>query len=393
MNLESFQPQLDRIQKNSLSVGAALFAACVAGAFFTPAQFFQSYLMAFLLWLGFGLGCLVLLMLHHLVAGSWGFPIQRLLEAGSRTLPILALLFIPLFFGLEHLYSWSHPEQMAEDPILRQKEIYLNVPFFALRAVLYFALWVLLAYFVNKWSRRQDETGDAAITRRLQLISGPGILLCALTITFASIDWAMSIEPKWYSTIYGLKFLVGQALTALAFVIVVLVPLARYKPLADIIVARNFHDLGNLLLALVMLWAYLAFSQLLIIYSGNLPEEVIWYVQRFNHSWLYLAAFLLIFHFAVPFLLLLSRQNKRNVRPLRWIAMGVLVMRLVDLFWLIVPTFREEQVRVNWMDVAAPIALGGIWISAFFGQLKRRPLVPLHDPRLEESLSVAGSFH
>jgi hypothetical protein len=240
-------------------------------------QLFRSYLIAYLFWFGIALGCLPLLMLHHLVGGAWGFVIRRILEAGTRTLPLMIVLFVPLLLGIHSLYEWSDPEIVARDQILQAKHAYLNVSFFIIRAVVYFAAWIIFAYFLNRWSAEQDATGNPILLRRFQLLSAPGIVVYTLGITFASIDWGMSLEPHWFSTIYGMLFIVGQTLAALAFVIPVAVLLSDSPPASGFMKADVFQDLGNLLLAFVMLWAYISFSQYLIIWAGNLPEEIPWY--------------------------------------------------------------------------------------------------------------------
>ena len=378
-------PELQRFQQRALVVGVVGLGVCVAGAFFSPAQFFRSYLLAYLFWLSVALGCLAIVMVHYLSGGAWGIVIRRLLESGTRTLPLMALLFLPLAFGLHDLYLWARPAVVANDEVLQHKSLYLNVPFFLLRAVCYFAAWIGVAYFLNKWSSAQDQAFDPRLEQRLRQLSGPGLVLYTLAVTFAAIDWLMSLEPHWYSTIYGAMFMVGQGLAALAFAIAVLVLLADRQPLADVLSPAHFHDLGNLLLAFVMLWAYMAFAQYLLIWSGNLPEENVWYVHRLAGGWRGIGLGLILFHFALPFLLLLSRDLKRRARLLALVAAAVLCMRFVDIFWLIVPAFHPTGVWVHWMDVVAPIGLGGLWLATFVWQLKGRPLLPLYDPALQEA--------
>ena len=342
-------------------------------------QLFRSYLIAYLFWLGIALGCLPILMLHHLVGGTWGFVIRRVLEAGTRTLPLMLVLFVPILFGIHSLYEWSHPDVVAVDTALQAKRAYLNIPFFIVRAALYFAAWIATAYLLNRWSAEQDATGDPRLLRRFQLLSAVGIVLYSLTLTFASIDWGMSVDPHWFSTIYGMLFIVGQALTALALVIRIAVPLSESPPLAGHMNASVFQDLGNLLLAFVMLWAYISFSQYLIIWSGNLPEEIPWYVRRGANGWQWVAAALALFQFALPFLLLLARSNKRNKVVLGWIASGVLLMRWMDIYWLIAPSFWPSA-RIHVFDVVLFLMIGGMWFFVFWGELQKRALLPLRDP-------------
>ncbi len=384
-------PRLDRIQHRSLIAGGVGLGLCLGGAFLSPEQFFRSYLVAYLFWTGIALGSFAIVMLHHLTGGGWGFVIRRLLEAGTRTLPLMAVLFVPLLFGLPDLYVWARPAEVASDPILQHKSLYLNIPFFLIRTAGYFAIWIGVTYFLNKWSVEQDRTAEPLLTRRLQVLSGPGLVLYGLTATFASIDWAMSLEPHWLSTIYGVMFIVGQVLATLALMIPMALLLADREPLSNVVSPAYLVDLGNFLLAFVMLWAYMAFSQYIVIWSGNLPEEIPWYLHRTTGGWQWIALFLIIFHFAVPFLLLLSRVTKRSVQMLSAVAAALIVARFVDLFWLVVPAFHHTGVHIHWMDLVAPIGIGGIWMWFFIWQLKGRSLLPLHDPRLAGILGHARS--
>lgn len=373
-----------RLQRGALAVGVAALVLCVLGAFFSPAHFLRAYLLGYVFWIGITLGCLAIVMLHHLSGGGWGLIIRRVLESATRTLPLMAVLFLPIAIGVQRLYVWARPEEVTRSPILLHKAPYLNVGFFLMRAGFYFAVWLGMSYLLNKWSREQDQSADPGPMRRLEAVSGPGLVLFGLTVTFASIDWVMSLEPAWFSSIFGILFMGGQALSAIAFVTAITVVLAGSKPMSEIIAPRHLHDLGKLMLAFVMLWAYFAFSQFLIIWSGNLPEETPWYFHRLQSGWKWVGLILILFHFVLPFLLLLSRDLKRNGRRLAIVALVVIVMRLVDLFWLIAPEFSREAFQVHWMDVAAPVGLGGIWVAFFTWQLRQRPLLPLHDPRIAE---------
>jgi hypothetical protein len=383
---ENIHHQFDRLQHRAFAVGLAALAVLVGGVLLNSEQFFRSYLLAYVFWIGIALGSLAIVMLHHLVGGAWGSVIRRLLEAGTRTLPLMTLLFIPILFGLHDLYLWARPDHVAADQLLQHKSLYLNIPFFVIRNILYFAVWIVTATFLNRWSFEHDRTGEPILTRRLRLLSGPGLVLYGLTVTFASIDWVMSLEPDWFSTIYGILFIVGQGLTTLAFVIPAAVLLADRQPLSKVIAPTHFHDLGNLLLSFVVLWAYIAFSQYLIIWSGNLPEEIPWILRRTTGGWEWIGLFLVPFHFVLPFLLLLSRGTKRSARMLFRVAVLILFMRIVDLFWIVVPAFLPTGLAIHWMDLAAFIGVGGMWLAVFVRQLKARPLLPLHDPRLREAV-------
>jgi len=296
------------------------------------------------------------------------------------------VFFLPLIFGIHSLYIWSRPEAVAADHLLQHKTAYLNVPFFLGRAALYFAIWLTLSYVFNKWSLAQDKTEAEPWLTRLQILSGPGLLLYGATVTFSSIDWVMSLEPRWYSTIYGILFIGGQGVSALAFVICVIVLISARAPMSELITDRHLRDLGTLLFAFIMLWAYFSFSQFLLTWAGNLPSEIPWYIRRMQGGWMWVGLCLVLFHFALPFLLLLSREFKKNPRWMGMVAGWVIVMRIVDLFWLSAPANAATGLSVHWLDVAAPVGLGGIWVAAFFWQLKQRPLLPIHDPELEEAL-------
>jgi hypothetical protein len=367
-------------------VGSAALVLTAAGGLANPAQFFRSYLVAYLYWLSIPLGCSGIAMLHHLSRGAWGLMIRRVLEAAARTLPLTALLFAPLLFGLPSLYAWARPGAAREDPTLAHQALYLNVPFFIARAALYFGLWCVFSALLDRMSRRQDETGDPRLSRRMQMISAPGLAIYCLAATFASIDWLMSLDTHWYSTIYGFYFVGGQAVSALAFVILVARYLAGRRPMSDVLRPVHFHDYGKLLLTFVVLWAYFAVSQLIIIWQGNLAGEITWYRGRLLGGWRFVSLVLALLHFALPFLLLLSRDLKRNAARLSGVALLLLLMRFVDLYWLAAPAFSPDRVALHWLDVAAPVALGGIWISLFARELGKRPLLPVNDPFLPEAL-------
>jgi hypothetical protein len=334
------------------------------------------------------LGCLAILMMHYLVDGRWGLVIRRVLEAGTRLLPLMLVLFIPIIFGVPELYVWARPAGEVQHELSALQQMYLQVPFFLGRAGLYFAVWLVLVFFLNHWSRQQEQEPDPLVIRtrqrRLGLLSGGGLVLYGLTMTFAAVDWLMSLEPQWFSTAYGLVVMTGQLLAAMAFAIVTTAWLARDEPYASVASAELFHDLGNLLLAFVMLWAYIAFSQFLIIWSGDLPEENRWYLHRAHGGWNWVAVVLVVVHFALPFILLLLRQITRRAQPLAIVAAVLFGIHLLDAFWLVMPAFFPGQLHVHWLDIVAPIAVGGLWLAAFLWQLQRRSLLPWYEPRLQE---------
>jgi hypothetical protein len=390
-------PEIDRLSKRALYIGIAALALSAIWAVFNAEQFFRSYLLAYVFWIGIALGCLAILMVQHMSGGAWGIVIRRVLEAATRTFLPMALLFIPLAIGLKFIYTWANPEAAAGNEVLerllKHKEPYLNVWFFRGRVVFYFLVWIGVTYFLNKWSLEQDRTGDSRITRKMQNLSGPGLVLYGLTVTFASIDWVMSLEPEWFSTIFGILFMGGQGVSAMAFVIAVLILLKNRKPFSEIIAPRHFHDLGKLLLAFIMLWAYFNFSQFLIIWSGNLPEEIPWYLRRLQGPFKWIGLILVIFHFALPFLMLLSRDLKRSGRHLAMVAIVVIFVRLVDLYWLIAPEFHHGEFHLHLLDILAPIGVGGIWLWFFCRELKSRPLLPVGDPELEGAIGPGEGHH
>lgn len=371
----------------ALLVGGAGTAASIALALYAPQFFMQGYVAAYLFWLGIALGCLGILMLHHLVAGAWGFLIRRPLEAGALTIPLMALLFVPVIVGIKLIYPWAQVDYRAADEAIRHKSLYLNTNGFVIRAAVYFVFWIALAVLLNRFSRAQDATDGTSPTRSAQTISGPGLALLFFTTTFAVIDWFMSLEPDWYSTIYGAMLIVGMALNAFCAMIIVAASLADVAPFSKLAGPTPFHDLGNLLLAFVMLWAYMAFSQYLIIWSGNLVEEIPWYLRRSAGGWRLVCAALIVLHFFLPFFVLLFRESKRNPRNLWKIAVGILVMQVIDDVWLIIPAFKETRGWIVALSVTAAFCgMGGLWVACFGWLLGNRPLVPRNDPVLAELL-------
>jgi hypothetical protein len=377
-----------KFSKAALAVGLVVLGGSVAGGLANADQFFRSYLLAFVFWNGLAVGALAILMLQYLTGGAWGIAIRRELEAATRTFPLTAVAFLPLLAGMHHLYEWTHADAVAHDELLQKKTLYLNTPFFLIRAALSFAVWMLVAHFLNKWSREQDSSVDhKAIDRKLQMLSGGGLVLYALTTTFTSIDWVMSLEPHWYSTMYGVLYMVSQALGALALATVAVVLLSGREPVSGFLGGRHRHDLGKMMFAFTMFWAYVNFTQYLIVWSGNIPEEISWYLARFRGGWGWIGAAILIFHFVVPFFLLLSRRANRNPRLLARAAILLIVMRFVDVAWLVLPAFSAGAFRIHWLNLALPIGLGGVWLSFFARNLVTRPLLPIHDPGFEEAVA------
>jgi hypothetical protein len=391
----SFDPTVDpavsseaaKLSRGMFVVGIVAILGTIAYGTAHPAEFFHSYILAFMFWNGLAVGSLAVLMLQYLTGGAWGIAIRRELEAATRILPLMVIAFLPIVFGMHRLYEWTHADVVAHDEILRKKAGYLNEPFFLVRSAIAFAVWILIMLALNRWSRQQDVRDDKALERKLQLLSGGGLVAWALTTTWTSVDWVMSLEPHWFSTMYGVIYMAGQGLGALSLATFAVVRLSRAKPLSEFLGGRHLNDLGKMMFAFTMFWAYVTFSQYLIIWSGNLPEEIPWYLARFRGGWGGVGLAVVLLQFTLPFLLLLSRRANRNPRILATTAALVVVMRFVDLSWMILPAFSPGHFVIHPTDLSLPIALGGLWLGFYFRNLAARPLLPVHDPGFEEALA------
>jgi hypothetical protein len=366
----------------SFGIGVIGLGGCVIGWILNPRDFFVSYLFGEFFFVGLSLGSLGLLMIHHLTGGYWGYAVRRFLEAATGNLTLLALLFVPIFFGLPELYPWTHPTIVAANEVLQKKQAYLNTPGFIIRAIVVFTIWIVIARLFLKWSTEQDVTVSVEPTRKMRTLSGPGLIIYPVTMTFAAVDWIMSMEAEWYSTMFPVLICIGQILGALALVILLFANAAKSTQLGTLAGEENFHKLGNLLLAFVMMWAYLAFGQLLIIWSGNLPAEISWYLHRVAGGWRWIALFIALFYFFVPFFLLLMRPVKQRRNVLAAVAAWVLLGNIVAAWWTIAPSVYTSDFSFDWVAFAAVIGIGGIWATGFLWRLERRRLIPLNDPRL-----------
>jgi hypothetical protein len=375
---------LRRLFTPLLAAGVLLSIVCIIGGVFDPGDFYRSYLMSYLFWFGLTLGSMAIVMLQYLTAGAWGIMTRRPLESASRTLWFCALLFIPIAAGTPQLYDWAHPDLVQKEYALAHRHPYMSPEWFILRAVAYFAIWGILTYFLNRWSTQQDETGG--FEKRLAALSAPGLILYTFTLTFASVDWAESLDTNWYSTIWGFLFVAQQALSVFAFVIIVMALLSRREPFRSTFKPAHLHDLGKLLLTCVMLWAYFSFSQLLIIWAGNLTDEIPWYLRRLGTSWGWLGVALIVLQFIIPFLLLLSAPLKRNITALCSVVGIIIIMRWVDLAWIVLPGYYQKGLRVTWLMICVPLAMGCLWVAGFIWHLKSRPLLPIKAPNLEKAL-------
>ncbi len=379
---EPIARRIGRGQWLSFAIGVIALVATAGGALSAPGQFFPAYLFAYFFWLGLALGCFMLTMLHELSGGMWGAVMLRFAEAGMSTLPLMLVLFAPNLLGLLYLYPWARPEVVASDQLIQHQAVYLNIPFFVVRAVLYFVIWIAIAYLLRRWSLERDRAPSPQLDSRFRLVSGLSLVVFAITTTFATIDWVMSLEPHWYSTIYAAMVVMGAVLSAFAFIVFIIAWLDAAAPLAQIMAPSLFNDLGSLLLAFVMIWAYLAFSQFLLIYSGNLTREVPWYTNRTEGGWEWLALASAFLEFVLPFTLLLFRGLKRNGLALAATAALLVAARVIDVYWLIVPAFSPGVLTVHWLSLAALIGIGGLWLALFAWHLRRHPILPVHDRHL-----------
>ncbi len=397
-NFDAPVEQINRWRTLSLGIGGILSIVILVVALLFPEQREQalrSWLLGFIFWGGIGIGGLGILLLQYLTGGAWGVVIRRIAEAASRTLPIVFVLFLPIMLGVTYLYEWTH---LPDDPIVKFRYPYLTVQWWIIRAVLYFVLWGVMAWYLNRWGLRQDQAKNPEEAAKMlgdaTAFSGPTMVFYVLVVSFAAIDWVMTLDPHWFSTIWGLLFAVGWALSFFCFSVALMAALSDKEPMNRILGSRHFHDIGKLMLALVMVWAYFNFSQFLIIWSGNLPEETRWYLTRMEGTWGVIGVLLILFHFAFPFLVLLNRDLKHSAKRLALMAIFILVLRLIDMYYLIGPSPRigmhGQEVdfisSFSWMDVIAPFAVGGIWLWWFFGELLKRPLVPVNDPFLENAI-------
>ncbi len=382
------------IQQRSLIIGVVGVVATLIGAYVMPAtSFYSAYLIAFMDLLGLSLGCMAILMLYHLVGGKWGTVARRILESGMMTLPMMAILFVPVLFGVTRIYPWARPGHVGATEAIREIEAgYLNPRGYVIRYIIYFLIWLAMAYFLNHWSSEQDTPeGGAKSTLRFRALSAPGLIIYSLSISFAVIDWVMSLQAHWISTIYGLIFIAGQALAAFSFVVLIETILVKRAPMSGYLKPTEVHDHGKMMLAFVMVWAYFSFSQWLIVWAGNLPDEISWYLRRIHGGWGYVGVILAAFHFGVPFALLLSRQLKRKTTTLVWIAAWLLVMRWVDIWWHVepAPPFNHPAVHLSWLHFAVFLAMGGLWAAYFCRNLRTRPLLTVYAPQTIKHLESA----
>lgn len=386
---ETLRARLNRFQGIGLLVGILGLVLCAIGAFTHNVNFFSAYLFAYLFWLGLALGCFCVAMIHYLTAGRWGEGTRRVLEAGYMTLPVMAVLFVPIFFGLKRLYPWARPDEVAKTKPLQLLASYENFPWFVARMIIVFAIWIVMAWLLRRWSLAQDETKDPGPLRKMRTLSGPGLVIYGLTTTVAFVDWVMSLEPGWYSTMFPVIIWIGQVLVAYAFATMGLRWFQQHEPISRMSLGAAYYQLGNLLLAFVIFWTYVSFGQLLIIWSGNLPHEIDWYLHHIAGRWKWVVGFLAFFHFFFPFFLLLFRSVKKPGSVMMWLAAILFIAQIVEDFWLVSGSVYTDGVHVSWLDFAALFGVGGIWMAVFLASLKGASLLPQNDPRIKYSFAHA----
>lgn len=389
-------PRAASVERIAGLVGVVGLFFCVVGFFANRAEFFQSYLFAFIYWGGFAIGGLGCLLLNNVVGGRWGVTARRFFEAQMRTLPLMFIFFLVLLLGLQYLYPWTHSDLVHNNDYLKAKQSYLNVPFFLVRVCIYFLIWCFWGWRVRSMSDLQDKTGDPTLRERMRAFSAPGLLIFVLTTTFAYIDWVLSSDAQYYSTVYGAMILIGDVLQTFALTLVVMILASEGDRFGGRINKVILHDLGNLMFAFTIFWTYLSASQLIITWPANLPQELQWYLDRVHGPWKWLTLIIALSMFAIPFLALLSQARKRNPKRLIRIAVWLLVARIIDIFWIVEPTFRNKTpsgllatasgFTIYWTDFAAFFGMGGIWVYVYVRQLRSRPLLPLRDPRVSSPM-------
>ena len=379
------------ISRMAAIVGTIGFLLCIIAFVTNRTVFFQSYLFAFLYWSGFAIGGLGILLLNNVVGGRWGVTTRRYLEALVRTLPYVFLLFLPILLGMPDIYPWARPDVVHANPTLQHKAPYLNIPFFLARLVLYFAVWLFFGARLGRLSDEQDRTGDPTLKDRMRAFSAPALLVFVMTVTFGYIDWILSTDSDFFSTVYGGMILIGDVLQGFALTLIVLILTSKRDGFGGRIHSKLLHDLGNLTFAFTIFWTYLSLSQLIVIWPGNLPQEIGWYLVRVRGGWTAVTVIIALSMFAIPFLAMLWQQTKQRPERLLRVCVWLLFARMIDLFWIVEPTYRIHGFEIYWTDFAAFLGVGGVWVFIYLLQLKRRPLLPLRDARVSEPLLEAAT--
>ena len=389
-NLETHLNVAKKYNRAALIIGIIGLATALAGFFINQQQFYYSYLTAFVFWTTITLGGLFFTLVHNVTNAAWSTVLRRIMETIMMTVPLMAALAVPVLLGLHDLYHWSHADEVAGDVLLQKKAPYLNIPFFTIRTIFYFAVWFLLARYLYKLSLQQDRNFDPGQTEKLRKASAPGIVLFAFTITFAAFDWLMSLDPHWYSTIFGVYIFAGSYLSAIAMIVLIALALRKQGILADKITVEHYHDLGKFLFSFTVFWGYMAFSQYFLIWYANIPEETIWYFHRWEGNWKIITLLLVFGHFLIPFLALLPRAAKRNLTFMKLISIWILIMHFCDLYWIIMPTLHAHGFHLSWIDLATFAGIGGIFIWYFWWRYSKEEPIPVNAPRLEESVKLVN---
>lgn len=374
--------------KKSLMVGVAGLALSLIGYFTDSHQFFYSYLTSFAFWFTIAMGGLFFVMLHHLTNATWSVVLRRIAENLMSNIPFMMILFIPVLLGIKDLYHWSHPDLVATDHLLMKKAPYLNIPFFIIRAAIYFGIWILLSRLLYKISINQDNGHSETQTKRFRKISAPGMILFAFTISFAAFDWFMSLDAHWYSTIFGVYIFSGGLLNGLAFITMVTIYLKSKGPFTDIVTSEHFHDLGKLLFAFTIFWAYICFSQYFLIWYANIPEETVWFSARWKGAWKFFSLTIIFGHFVIPFFALITQAAKRNLKVMTSIVILLFIVHWVDLYWIIMPNLLTDGAKISWMDLTTMLGIGGIFMWNYLRLSKKTALTPTNDPRLKASIEI-----
>lgn len=380
-------PEENRIATAFFAVGFVGIALSLIGLFVNTEQFFFSYLTSFTFIASLVLGALFFVMLQHITRSGWSVVLRRIPETISYQLLWLGLLFVPILFGMEFLYEWTRAELIATDELIQHKRPYLNIPFFIVRNVIYFAVWAFLAYKLYRNSVAMDRGANTDIDRQQRVISAPGILVFAFTVAFASFDWMMSMDSGWFSTMFGVYFFAMSVQSVLALVIVLVIYLLSKGLLTNTINNSHIHDMGALLFGFTVFYAYIAFSQFLLIYYANFPKEILWYYYRFEGSWIILAYLFLIGRFALPFVILLGKKAKSNHKILMGVSIWIILLQFLELYWIVMPILHQGAISVHWLDITLLLAFFGVSAGLFFRQFSRHSMVPKNDPLLAESLN------
>jgi hypothetical protein len=390
LNTETFRlTDSGSLGTKALLVGAAGLVLSAVGYVMNAEQFFHSYLVAFAFWTSIGLGAMFFTLIHHLVGATWSIVLRRIAEALMVTLPVMIVFFVPLIFGFHHLYEWSRPEVMSEDSLLKEKAGYLNTNFFIIRTVVYFLIWFVVGRILYKFSVKQDS-GDHSSDDNMRRFSAPGMILFALSLTYAAYDWIMSLQPHWYSTIFGVWYFAGSFLAVLSFLVIFGLYLRKKEILAESITVEHYHDLGKFLFAFTIFWSYISFSQFFLIWYANMPEETIFYLRRWEGSWMYVSLFQIAGHLMIPFAVLIPRVTKRNFTALKIIALWILFCHWVDLYWNIMPNYSKTGIELSWIDAATMLGIGGIFVWFFWKRYTAEALIAAKDPNFEASLHFAN---